>query len=225
MVSKRPPPAHWNTYRPSYDAAPSSARGSNAISLRERPNRSREPPHRSRSPRNQPYRSESYRSHTYRGQAPSPPVTKVHDGNNGINSKKKAGLLWPANLDDLMGRTTRALDLVVNYERDACGGNRWAADAIYAIKYESKTFHERIAKLRAWARDPERAKAEPAEFADDIRVVRYHCEYIQRVIYRTEQNSGGESLYELEKAREAETEGGEKDQAGAKDSTTRRWKW
>ncbi|KAH4942678.1 hypothetical protein HBI23_071290 [Parastagonospora nodorum] len=202
-------------WSPGLEANSRSVRGSNAVPLgsrRERPNRSRSPSHRSR--RNDSYRGhhhDSYRSRredsyrgrrddSYRSQSPSPAVTRVHN-DNGSKKKEKPELPWPADLDDLMSRTARALDLVVNYERDSDGGVRWAADAIQVIRSEGKKFHSGIANLKAWAGDAERAKAQPTEFEKDVKYARNVCNYVQHMIGRSERNSKGESLYELEKAR------------------------
>jgi hypothetical protein len=58
--------------------------------------------------------------------------------------------------------------------------------------------------LNAWTSNPEGDKARPEEFADDMRLMRVHCDFYQRLIVGTERNVQGEKMYVVEKAMEAE---------------------
>ncbi|KAL1604377.1 hypothetical protein SLS59_004175 [Nothophoma quercina] len=60
--------------------------------------------------------------------------------------------IWHPSIDDLIRRTARDYDLVMNYERDAEGGQRWLQDDIARIRDVGKHLHGDIFALRRWQR-------------------------------------------------------------------------
>jgi hypothetical protein len=97
--------------------------------------------------------------------------------------------LWPASLESLMGRTTRAYDLVINYARDCPEGVRWNRDAIARVYRAGKHLHGDIRVLKHWEREAKEVRLDDGDWAvieeDEEKVWRL-CERVQRVIKETE---------------------------------------
>jgi hypothetical protein len=141
---------------------------------------------------NHEYENNSYAQHT----TPRPPQ------------------LWDPALDDLMGRTTRAYDLVTNYVRDSEGGTRWSTTDIARIHETGKYLHANIRVLKAWQR---RAAKDWDYFRiqDDEDVVREICEVVQGLINgmesKTEWEMGAKGHGALGQGGESKQEDGDKD--------------
>jgi hypothetical protein len=186
MANVRKPPKHWNAYRPSYssprrdqgrhDNYGKNGRNPNPIPLTPRYRSSYAYSDRDYDDRSDYDRSANYDSDT----------SSYSDGPE----------LWSASLDALMGRTARAYDLVINYERDSEGGKRWSPRDIAHIHKTGKNLHGNIRALKAW----ERCHPDDRDYRlmdEDAKKVRNVCEVVQRLIQDTEKKS------ELEKVLEA----------------------
>lgn len=190
--SQRSHPKHWNTYRPAYeDHAPHQGPPT------------RPPPG---------FEHQIYNAPAFpRGQGPRTSPTLLDDTNpNRITLTARPRLtpsyvspilsaeeeythyrLWPASLDDLMGRTSRAYDLVINYYRDSAGGTRWNADGIESVYTAGRFLHDDVRVLRHWKRQvAEYGGADEdmmRKIEEDVEKVRNVCEEVQSVIEETEQ--------------------------------------
>jgi hypothetical protein len=180
-------PAHWNSYRPANE-----------------PNRDRRPSTRlsdtySPSPRD---------TSTYADMADTNPnhlpVRPRHDtytldpparGTPEL-SRDDGPALWPTALDDLIGQTTRAYDLVINYERDCPSGRRWNADGIARVYKAGKYLHDDVRILRHWKRQVRELGYGDgdmmAKIDEDAERVRVLCEKIKGEIEAEEQGGDGE---------------------------------
>jgi hypothetical protein len=103
-------------------------------------------------------------------------------------------LLWDQSLEDLMARTTRAYDLVINYARDSCGGHRWTPHDSAHVRTIGKDLHNNVRVLKYWQRcDPE--DIDWAQIRLDAANVRLLCEDVQRAICQTENVHGTQSMH------------------------------
>jgi hypothetical protein len=90
-----------------------------------------------------------------------------------------------AELDSLMSRTARAYDLVINYERDSYGGQRWSRSDIAHIYKTGKELHGKIRVFKS----SQRSQAASLNLEQLDRMgdeVRKLCETVQRAIKETE---------------------------------------
>jgi hypothetical protein len=193
------PPEHWNSYRPNYDDnaahqgpptrpsvgfeeqirnAPAFPRGrgpSTTATTRDyaNPNRITLTARRRSTP-----------SHTS-------PDTDVDAEETNTNRR-----LWPTSLDTLMGRTSRAYDLVINYVRDSRGGTRWDTDGIERVYIAGKFLHDDVRVLRHWKHQvAEHGGADDdmmGKIEEDVKNVRSLCEEVQRIIGETERKGDWE---------------------------------
>lgn len=106
--------------------------------------------------------------------------------------------VWNPSIDDLMRRTAHDYDLVMNYERDAEGGQRWTSEDIVCIRDIGKDLHRDIFALKRWQRVV-------AQQGDQDRTIMMHikreanflkllCERVQRAIVKYEQQCEFELL-------------------------------
>lgn len=107
------------------------------------------------------------------------------------NSPPPPVYLWPASLTALIGRTTRAYDVVINYTRDSEGGTRWSVEDIARVHYAGKQLHTVIRVLEAWESvdEQERDVAQIKDYGKDVREL---CEVVLGVIGETERKTEGE---------------------------------
>jgi hypothetical protein len=158
------PHEHWNSYRPSYW------------------------PHGPDSPPNQdaalPYNNDDSDARLDRN--PIPPHRRSHTSPTSSFDAR----LWSTDLTDLMSRTCRAYDLVINYAHDCPLGTRWSAPDIERVRETGKHLHEDVRLLKYW-----RAKVEKSGDGDedmmsrirqDVAMARKLCEDVQDVIEETE---------------------------------------
>jgi hypothetical protein len=107
--------------------------------------------------------------------------------------------LWDHSLEELMGRTTRAYDLVINYARDSSGGQRWSPQDSLHVQSVGKYLHNNVRILKYWQRaDPE--EIDWAQIKLDVENVRLLCEDVQWAICSSEKNMVGE--WEMGRTRE-----------------------
>jgi len=167
-------PAHWNSYRPNYTAQeqgpsthpsgpplPDTPPSLNYDGMAN-PNRiSIVPRKRSHSP------------------TPSPTPAPAPDRDDGPQ-------LWPPSLDDLMGQTTRAYDLVINYAKDCPRGGRWTTESIKRIHEVGKHLHNDVGVLRSWKRQVhelgEHDEDMMRKISQDVEGVERLCMRVKRVI-------------------------------------------
>lgn len=103
--------------------------------------------------------------------------------------------VWSPFTTSLMDRTARAYDLVLNYERDSHGGQRWSHDDIIAIRQLGSHLHADIFALKQAARallllpnvgergfDSERREARLQAVVQQAEGVRAYCEKVQQGI-------------------------------------------
>jgi hypothetical protein len=205
MVDFRNPPKYWNSYRPTYSPPPRdqgrrSRQPRNAGITPNYPHGQVPPPYpgaygndvrnpnlslvapRYRSSNGNSYRDDDYeQDHDY------------DDGrdNGGDDDEYNGPQLWDPSLDKLMGRTARAYDLVINYERDSEGGKRWSYADIVRIHRTGKQLHNNISALKAWQRCAA-TDLDHRLIAEDAAKTRELCEVVQNLIAETENKTGFE---------------------------------
>lgn len=82
--------------------------------------------------------------------APTPaPMRHAATSNEAVDDGPE---LWPSTLEDLMGQSTRAYDVVVNYGRDCPAGTRWTAASIKRVQKVGKDLHTDVRILKSWKR-------------------------------------------------------------------------
>jgi hypothetical protein len=193
MDYSREPSAHWNSYRPTYSLPIREKRGRSACHATSSRDHGPTPPpdtygHGASNPNMVPITPRYFSSNT------SPDPRDNHEYENSSyaeHSTPRPPQLWDPALDDLMGRTTRAYDLVINYARDSDGGTRWSATDIARIHETGKYLHANIRALKAW----QRCAAKDWDYfriQDDEDVVREMCEVVQGLIDGTERKTGWE---------------------------------
>lgn len=106
--------------------------------------------------------------------------------------------IWHTAINDLIRRTAHDYDLVMNYERDAEGGQRWLPGDIARIRDVGKTLHRDIFALRRW----QRVVAQPGDqdrtmmmhIKREAHFVKLLCERVQDAITKYEQKCNLELL-------------------------------
>ncbi|KAG9199733.1 hypothetical protein G6514_007958 [Epicoccum nigrum] len=106
--------------------------------------------------------------------------------------------IWHTSLDDLMRRTAHAYDLVLNYERDAAGGQRWMPEDIEKIRKVGKHLHSDMFALRRRQRhvaeQGDRDKVMMQQIKKEANSLKLLCERIQQAINKYEQKCEFELL-------------------------------
>ena len=106
--------------------------------------------------------------------------------------------IWHTSIDDLVRRTAHDYDLVMNYERDAKGGQRWLPEDIATIRNVGKHLHGDIFALRRWQRVVAEQGDQDRKMMTYIKMnvnsLKLLCERVQRVINKYEQKCEFELL-------------------------------
>ena len=105
---------------------------------------------------------------------------------------KELPKLWDDDLEQLMGRTLRAYDLVIDYDRDSEGGTRWSDKDIADIYDIGKHLHGDRQNLTEWQRKVARA-GKPTntmlrDIRDDANDMRILCLRVQLSIRQRERH-------------------------------------
>jgi hypothetical protein len=198
MVDFRNPPKYWNSYRPTYSPPPREqgrrSRQSHGARITPTYPRGQVPPS-SRGAYGDEFRNpnltlvapryrSSYANSDRNGEYDY--EHRHHDSRDNYgNNKYDSPQFWDPSLDKLMGRTARAYDLVVAYERDSEGGKRWSHDAIVHIHKTGKHLHNYIRALKAWKRCAV-SDLNHHLIDEDSRKTRELCEVLQDLIAETE---------------------------------------
>ncbi|KAJ4361440.1 hypothetical protein N0V95_001857 [Ascochyta clinopodiicola] len=99
--------------------------------------------------------------------------------------------IWHPSIDNLMRRTAHDYDMVMNYERDAEGGQRWVPKDVATIRDVGKRLHSDIFALRYWQRvvseQGDQDKKMMQQIKRDANFLKLLCERVQRAINRYEQ--------------------------------------
>jgi hypothetical protein len=106
--------------------------------------------------------------------------------------------VWHPSIDDLIRRTAHDYDLIMNYERDAEGGQRWLAADIAHIRNVGKNLHRDIFALRRWqrvvAQQGDQDKIMMMHVKREANFVKLLCERVQSAIAKHEQKCNLELL-------------------------------
>ncbi|KAJ4381787.1 hypothetical protein N0V86_003152 [Didymella sp. IMI 355093] len=106
--------------------------------------------------------------------------------------------IWHTSIDDLIRRTAHDYDLIMNYERDAEGGQRWTPGDITHIRDVGKDLHRDIFALRRWqrvvAQQGDQDKTVMMHIKREANFVKLLCERVQSVIVKYEQKCNLELL-------------------------------
>lgn len=106
--------------------------------------------------------------------------------------------IWHTSIDDLIRRTAHDYDLIVNYERDAEGGQRWLPRDIAHIRDVGKNLHRDIFALRRWQRvvaeQGDQDKTMMMHIKREANFLKLQCERVQRAIVKYEQKCEFELL-------------------------------
>lgn len=106
--------------------------------------------------------------------------------------------IWHTSIDDLIRRTAHDYDLVLNYERDAEGGQRWLPADIAHIRNVGKNLHCDIFALRRWqrvvAQQGDQDKIMMMHIKREANFVKLLCERVQSAITKCEQKCNLELL-------------------------------
>jgi hypothetical protein len=106
--------------------------------------------------------------------------------------------IWHTSIDDLIRRTAHDYDLIMNYERDAEGGQRWTPRDIAHIRGVGKDLHRDIFALRRWqrvvAQQGDRDKIVMMQIKREANSVKLLCERVQNAIVKYEQKCNLELL-------------------------------
>jgi hypothetical protein len=114
--------------------------------------------------------------------------------------------LCDAELESLMSRTARAYDLVINYERDSYGGQRWSSSDIAHIYKNGKELHGKIRVFKSWRRS-RAAGLNLAQVDGKVEEMRKLCETVQRAIKETENVAAVQILPSPQRRRAPNTRG------------------
>ncbi|KAJ4989450.1 hypothetical protein SVAN01_04985 [Stagonosporopsis vannaccii] len=126
----------------------------------------------------------------------SPPAIRSHREEE--LDEEQLPQIWRPSTDDLIRRTAHDYDLVLNYERDAEGGQRWLPEDIATIRDVGKNLHRDIFALRRRQRviaklgDQDKDMIIKAKRAANL--VKLLCERVQRAINKYEQKCEFELL-------------------------------
>ena len=127
---------------------------------------------------------------THRSQAVGPVGRVWHE--------ERLPQIWHPSVDELIRRTEHAYDLVLNYERDAKGGQRWMPEDIEKIRKVGVRLHQDIFALRRRQRDiaeqGDRDKVMMQQIKKEANSLKLLCERIQQAINKYEQKCGFELL-------------------------------
>ncbi|KAF1845129.1 uncharacterized protein K460DRAFT_103542 [Cucurbitaria berberidis CBS 394.84] len=163
------PPQHWNAYRPTYGPPAHTAPPYHEEPLEEGI------PYPNSAPLNR------RRSQTVKRNKPD-------------RDEEQLPQLWDTELDDLMGRTSRAYDVVVNYERDSEGGQRWSREDIALIRDLGKYIWDDLRAMKKWQRTvAEQGDVDEdtmRQIFDDADKMHAYCSEIQATI-REKEYAGG----------------------------------
>lgn len=106
-------------------------------------------------------------------------------------TKESLPQIWHPLVDDLIRRTAHDYDLIMNYERDAEGGQRWLREDIATIRDVGKHLHTDIFALKRWQRvvaeQGDRDKKMMTQIKRDANFLKLLCERIRRTINQYEQ--------------------------------------
>lgn len=106
--------------------------------------------------------------------------------------------IWHHSIGDLIRRTAYDYDLVMNYERDAEGGQRWLPADIAHIRNVGKNLHRDIFALRRWqrivAQQGDQDKTMMMHIKREANFMKLLCERVQSAIARHEQKCTVELL-------------------------------
>lgn len=106
--------------------------------------------------------------------------------------------IWHTSIDDLIRRTAHDYDLVMNYERDAEGGQRWLPGDIARIRDVGKNLHRDIFALRRWqrivAQQGDQDKIMMMHIKREANFAKLLCERVQGAIIKYEQKCNLELL-------------------------------
>ncbi|KAF3040558.1 hypothetical protein E8E12_009488 [Didymella heteroderae] len=106
--------------------------------------------------------------------------------------------IWHTSIDDLIRRTAHDFDLVMNYRRDAEGGQRWTPGDIAHIRDVGKNLHRDIFALRRWqrvvAQQGDQDKIMMMHIKREANFVKLLCERVQSAISKYEQKCNLELL-------------------------------
>lgn len=106
--------------------------------------------------------------------------------------------IWHPSIDGLIRRTAHDYDLIMNYERDAEGGQRWLPEDIAKIRDIGKHLHSSIFALRRWQRVAAtrgiQDKKTMQQIGTDANLLRLLCERVQKAINKYEQKCEFELL-------------------------------
>jgi hypothetical protein len=106
--------------------------------------------------------------------------------------------IWRPFIDDLIRRTAHDYDLIMNYERDAEGGQRWLSEDIARIRGVGRHLHSNIFALKRWQRiianEGDQNKAMMQKIKRDANFLKLLCERVQKAINETEQKCEFELL-------------------------------
>ncbi|KAJ8111450.1 hypothetical protein OPT61_g5958 [Boeremia exigua] len=106
--------------------------------------------------------------------------------------------IWHPSIDDLVRRTAHDYDMIMNYERDAEGGQRWLPEDIERIRVVGKNLHRDIFNLRRWprvvAQHGDQDKHMMIQIKRDANLLKLLCERVQMAIVKYEQKCEFELL-------------------------------
>lgn len=106
--------------------------------------------------------------------------------------------IWNPSIDYLITRTAHDYDMIMNYQRDAEGGQRWTPLDIARIREVGKHLHRDIFALRRWRRvvaeEGDQNKDMMMIIKRDANLAKLQCERVQKAINRYEQKCEFELL-------------------------------
>ncbi|KAH6633354.1 hypothetical protein C7974DRAFT_452614 [Boeremia exigua] len=124
-----------------------------------------------------------------------PVETSQHDTNL---DEQRLPQIWNTSIDDLIRRAAHEYDLVMNYERDAEGGQRWLPEDVARIRRTGKDLHRDIFALRRWrhvvAEQGDQDKDMMIRIKREANLLKLLCERVRRAINTYEQKCEFELL-------------------------------
>ena len=156
----------------------------------------------------------SYRP-SYRPRGPSshayPPYTNSRSASPTRSPTPPSSTrLWSSDLSDLMSRTCRAYDLVINYANDCPLGTRWSLPDIERVRGTGKRLHEDVRLVKYWRGKVEKlgygGESMMSKIRRDVEIAWEQCNAVQGVIEETEnmpranagQKDGGKGYKDVE---------------------------
>jgi hypothetical protein len=131
-------------------------------------------------------------------------ATNDRRGQDSYGKEDYDSQLCDAELESLMSRTARAYDLVINYERDSYGGQRWSSSDIAHIYNTGKELHGKIRLFKSWRRS-RATSLNLAQVDGKVEEMRKLCETVQRAIKETENVAAVQILPSPQKRRAPNT--------------------